>query len=1194
MSKIVINRWLSCLLIVSMVMSGWLTAGNRPAAAEPSLPSKGIPPLLITELVPDTADVGTADGYEFIEVYNNTDRDLDFSHYQIRYRYLESDTLWAHVPNEVTIKPGGTLVFWIINSQNGKATVDDFNRNYGTSLTENENIVKIFSGGMANTRMREVLIATNTGRPVVSALFNDGEVQNEENLGIFYKYPEDGSNRMQHLSFREHKATPGSLEHSTVPQEPVHISDTKLPAIVNKTAAGPVPAGGSLDIAAGLSGDDPVTTLTLSYRGDGAKEYTDVKLQESNQGYVHTIPVLELLGHEKLEYYFTVSNSYKEQKSQTFHADLNGKPAKQRLNVKDQQILSGTAVIRGAADKVSPADLELYIDGARVQGTPSMDDPAYFVFEADGIDDGVNTVTIGKDVLYRTEANIDGYKTLIVPIKPERLAAGQNTITLRAGDNDKTYFEDDKPSGNMDDFNVRNVRLLLGDGTELRDPNHNDPALVHDLGDDGRFLPFVDFRFDIPADRFTALSHAWDTTQAADGPHAVTLKAGKKDGAAVKVLVDNEGPVISSSIEDGRSYKGSFTIEVSAKDDVSGVDTIETKLDGKAIELPYATSSAVLSPGEHVLQVSAKDQAGNRSERKMIFRTPQEHPDTPILIGPADGKVVDTLSPELKVQVNDPTGDRLNVSFHQAHTYNALSGERVKLSKHATDEEPPTIRHPEGETALNGEELEKISASDDRYVTVDSTSQFPYLRFDVELEDDVEPGDHVEVIWEGHTVEGRKVTMYAWNHNTGKWTEITKHIAASGEDFTLRGELTASDYVRDRKADIIVQDEIPSRGDYDYTFVWVSDTQFLTELYPHIQQQQFDWIVDSMDKMNIKYLFHTGDIVNEPTASYQWERASGYMKMLEQAGLPHGVLAGNHDVGSYDWDYTTYSRYFGEDRYQDQPYYGGSYKNNRGHYDLISVEGHDFIMMYMGWGTEDEDIKWMNEVLAEYPDRTAFLSFHDYLRSNGTRSATGNKLYEQVVVPNPNVVAVLSGHYTGANLLKDNIDDDGDGAPDRTVYQMLADYQGHAEGGMGYLRLLHFDTKNDQIFVNTYSPYLDKYNYYTKPGIDEFTIKMDLKPMVKRVATDAIQVNHLKGAAIGTPQTVNSGSEVVQRWEGLQADSSYSWYAVVQDEFGGKTVSNVWTFLTGAAGTNGNEQVPAAPSEEDKPAEKTASLAQRP
>lgn len=302
--------------------------------------------------------------------------------------------------------------------------------------------------------------------------------------------------------------------------------------------------------------------------------------------------------------------------------------------------------------------------------------------------------------------------------------------------------------------------------------------------------------------------------------------------------------------------------------------------------------------------------------------------------------------------------------------------------------------------------------------------------------------------------------------------------------------------------------------------------------------------------------------MNDPTAQYQWNRASDYMKMLEDANLPNGVLAGNHDVGSYDWDYTTYSQYFGESRYKDQPYYGGSYKDNRGHYDLINVEGNDFIMMYMGWGIEDEDIEWMNEVLKQYPNHMAFLNFHDYMLANGSRSGVGNRLYKEVVVPNPNVVAVLSGHYTGASLLKDELDDNGDGITDRTVYQMLADYQGHAEGGSGYLRLLHFNQDSKEIYVNTYSPYLDKYNYYDKPGVDEFTMNLDLEPKLKRVATDSIQVNHLRGETIGTPLTVSSGAEVSQTWTDLQSNGTYSWYVLAKDKFGGSVRSDVWTFTT--------------------------------
>ena len=81
-------------------------------------------------------------------------------------------------------------------------------------------------------------------------------------------------------------------------------------------------------------------------------------------------------------------------------------------------------------------------------------------------------------------------------------------------------------------------------------------------------------------------------------------------------------------------------------------------------------------------------------------------------------------------------------------------------------------------------------------------------------------------------------------------------------------------------------------------------------------------------------------------------------------------------------------------------------------------------------------------------------------------------------------------------------------------------------------------------------------------------MNLDLEPKLKRVATDSIQVNHLRGESIGTPQNVVSGTEVVQQWAGLQSDGTYSWYVVAQDKFGGKTLSDVWTFTTDGGNLN--------------------------
>jgi hypothetical protein len=167
----------------------------------------------------------------------------------------------------------------------------------------------------------------------------------------------------------------------------------------------------------------------------------------------------------------------------------------------------------------------------------------------------------------------------------------------------------------------------------------------------------------------------------------------------------------------------------------------------------------------------------------------------------------------------------------------------------------------------------------------------------------------------------------------------------------------------------------------------------------------------------------------------------------------------------------------------------------------------------MGWDIEEEDIEWINKVLERYSDRTAILSFHEYLQKNGKRSHKGNEIYEKVVVPNQNVVAVLCGHYHNSEMLVDEIDNNLDGIVDRKVYQLLADYQKAPEGGNGYIRLLHIDEETNSIDVQTYSPYLDRYHFYNPdkyPGKDQFTMDIDVKRTEKMVATRYFEVNVYK------------------------------------------------------------------------------------
>lgn len=98
-----------------------------------------IPELLITELAVDTKNIGRADGYEFIEIFNTTDRTIDFKDYHIRYRYPkegpDSDLIWR--PDERILIPSGeTFVVWLKPAGHPELTSADFNRYYQTQLKE--------------------------------------------------------------------------------------------------------------------------------------------------------------------------------------------------------------------------------------------------------------------------------------------------------------------------------------------------------------------------------------------------------------------------------------------------------------------------------------------------------------------------------------------------------------------------------------------------------------------------------------------------------------------------------------------------------------------------------------------------------------------------------------------------------------------------------------------------------------------------------------------------------------------------------------------------------------------------------------------------------------------------------------------------------------------------------------------------
>jgi 3',5'-cyclic AMP phosphodiesterase CpdA len=254
-----------------------------------------------------------------------------------------------------------------------------------------------------------------------------------------------------------------------------------------------------------------------------------------------------------------------------------------------------------------------------------------------------------------------------------------------------------------------------------------------------------------------------------------------------------------------------------------------------------------------------------------------------------------------------------------------------------------------------------------------------------------------------------------------------------------------------------------------FTIIVLPDTQYYSESYPTLFSEQTKWISDNKNTMNITFVTQEGDLVNTYTQIYEWQNAAGSMSLLDEANIPYGVLPGNHDI-SLSGDATNYNAYFGYSRFIGRSWYGGAYQNiNTNSYELFTGGSDIYMIFHLQYHPTIQVLQWANATIAKYPDRRIIVTTHDYMNTDGSRDVAGNELWDRFVKPHADqVFLVLCGHNHGESERTDTVNG-------HTVYQLLADYQDRPSGGDGWLRMLEFQTSQNQIIVETYSPHLKQY-----------------------------------------------------------------------------------------------------------------------
>jgi hypothetical protein len=279
----------------------------------------------------------------------------------------------------------------------------------------------------------------------------------------------------------------------------------------------------------------------------------------------------------------------------------------------------------------------------------------------------------------------------------------------------------------------------------------------------------------------------------------------------------------------------------------------------------------------------------------------------------------------------------------------------------------------------------------------------------------------------------------------------------------------------------------------NFTIIVLPDTQYYSQSYPEIFENQTDWIVQNENKLNIVFVSHLGDLVEHYDSYFEWTHADNAMSVLDANKIPYAVLPGNHDM---DGGYSNpgpgaalYENHFPASRFEGYSWWGGSYDTssvislspNMNNYQLFTWDGMKFITLSLQYNPPADVRAWADAILSEYSDRRAIISTHSYINSDNSWAPGGPVIWRDVVTPNKNVFLVLCGHELGEAEKVDNLDN-------RMVYQLLSDYQGFPQGGDGWLRIMKFVPSQNMIYVTTYSPYLDNYRTNTDYPESQFEL----------------------------------------------------------------------------------------------------------
>lgn len=444
-----------------------------------------------------------------------------------------------------------------------------------------------------------------------------------------------------------------------------------------------------------------------------------------------------------------------------------------------------------------------------------------------------------------------------------------------------------------------------------------------------------------------------------------------------------------------------------------------------------------------------------------------------------------------------------------------------------------------------------LKPGDGAMFDTDASEQMPALSTELRFD-----GAGQKAVWSGRVDPSREVQLLAYNTDTDRYEVLGSSRGEADRTIRVEGALKEQHNV-DGKAKVIVlgtdpfaddlrapvKDSFEDPSEYDFSLVHLADTQYLTEgathkpnaaereVWANAYTDTYRWIAENKDKRNIQFVACTGDIIENwhevnvmrPTAEKEFAFADQAQKMLEDTGIPHAVVAGNHDnrSGRDVGPDSLYNQTFGPERYEKlddsdswkaagADYHAWKPGDNQNSYTLFTAGGQDFITVNLSYDVTQEEADWAARVLDQYSTRNAIVLTHAHRKPSdqpdgrgGEFSHDGQMINDRILERSPNVALVLSGHEHGVSVgVRKDV-----GEPGNNVTELLADYQFYKVSaeelgldeiswyspewrlrfGASFFRLLQFDLDKGEVAIDTYSAHLDNFGaseYDTKKRYD--------------------------------------------------------------------------------------------------------------